>query len=191
VVAAAHVLSPHAPDPYGWCRECLPPWGQLDRYPCLPVHGATPVRAVCPVDPGPPAFGARRRAKLRQGVAVVVAHSRRNAALAARIAELGLTERELADRINDAERDATGVAGKATDRYVRLLLDGTVRWPWLSRRQALEQVLGRAILELGSSPGPDADTPRATTVRTFRSGPPPHPKRRRWWTWSVWPTAGH
>jgi hypothetical protein len=89
----------------------------------------------------------------RLGVAVVVARSR-NAALAARIAELGLTERELADRLNDAVGDATGVAGKATDRYVRLLVDGTVRWPWPTRRQALETVLGRPILELGFIPRP-------------------------------------
>lgn len=72
--------------------------------------------------------------------------------LAARIGELGLTEQELADRLNDAVRAVTGVAGKATPRYVRMLLDGTVCWPWPSRRQALEQVLGRPILELGFIP---------------------------------------
>jgi tetratricopeptide (TPR) repeat protein len=80
-----------------------------------------------------------------------MAHTR-NAPLAARIAELGLTEKELSYLLNDAIELATGKRGKATDRYVRLLLDGTIRWPWPVNRDALEQVLGQSILELGFVP---------------------------------------
>jgi tetratricopeptide (TPR) repeat protein len=80
-----------------------------------------------------------------------MAHTR-NAALAARIAELGMTERELAGRLNSVVEKTTGKRGRSTDRYVRLLLDGTIRWPWKVNRQALEQVLGRPILELGFIP---------------------------------------
>jgi tetratricopeptide (TPR) repeat protein len=80
-----------------------------------------------------------------------MAHTR-NAPLAARIAELGLTEKELSYLLNDAIEQETGERGKATDRYVRLLLDGTIRWPWPVNRRALEQVLGRSILELGFVP---------------------------------------
>jgi tetratricopeptide (TPR) repeat protein len=80
-----------------------------------------------------------------------MAHTR-NAALAARIAELGLTEQELSDLLNDAIELATGKRGRSTDRYVRLLLDGSIRWPWPVNRRALEQVLGRSILELGFVP---------------------------------------
>jgi hypothetical protein len=41
--AAMQVLRRHAPDPQGWCRECLRLWG-LERYPCGPVVGAAAVR---------------------------------------------------------------------------------------------------------------------------------------------------
>jgi hypothetical protein len=80
-----------------------------------------------------------------------MAHTR-NAPLAARIAELGLTEREVSDLLNDAIERATGQRGRSTDRYVRLLLDGTIRWPWPVNRRALEQVLDLPILELGFVP---------------------------------------
>jgi tetratricopeptide (TPR) repeat protein len=80
-----------------------------------------------------------------------MAHTR-NAALAARIAELGLTEKELSYLLNDAIEQTTGQRGKATDRYIRLLLNGTIQWPWPVNRRALEQVLGRSILELGFVP---------------------------------------
>ncbi len=80
-----------------------------------------------------------------------MAHTR-NAPLAARIAELGLTEHEVSDLLNDAIQRATGQRGRSTDRYVRLLLDGTIRWPWPVNRRALEQVLDLPILELGFVP---------------------------------------
>jgi hypothetical protein len=102
-----------------------------------------------------------------------MAHTR-NAPLAARIAELGLTEQELSDLLNDSIELATGKRGRSTDRYIRLLLDGTIRWPWPVNRRALEQVLGLSILELGFVPrgqssvirprrptGPAADGPAA------------------------------
>jgi hypothetical protein len=100
--------------------------------------------------------------------------------LAARLAELGLTERELAAQLNDAVRDATGVPGRATDRYVRLLVDGTVRWPWPSRRQALEQTLGLPILQLGFIPRPgrghstpDSRPPRPAPPAAAQPAEPP------------------
>jgi hypothetical protein len=80
-----------------------------------------------------------------------MAHTR-NAPLAARIADLGLTEHEVSDLLNDAIERATGRRGRSTDRYVRLLLDGTIRWPWPVNRRALEQVLDLPILELGFVP---------------------------------------
>jgi hypothetical protein len=95
----------------------------------------------------------------------VVVH-RRNAALAARIRDLGYTEAEVADLLNDAVEAATGKRSRSTGRYVRLLLVGTVRWPWPVTRRALEQVLGRPILELGF-------VPHRTTGRGFSPLPPP------------------
>lgn len=89
----------------------------------------------------------------------------RNAALAARIAELGLTELQVSDLLNDAKERSTGRRGRCTDRYVRLLLDGTIRWPWLVNRQALEQVLGLSILELGFVPRGDSSVIRARPPR--------------------------
>ncbi len=80
-----------------------------------------------------------------------MAHTR-NAVLAARITELGLTRQQVSDMLNDAVEKATGTPGRSTDRYVRLLTEGTIRWPWLITRQALEQVLDRSILELGFIP---------------------------------------
>jgi hypothetical protein len=80
-----------------------------------------------------------------------LAHTR-NAALAARIAELGYTERELAAMLNDAVEKTTGARSGATDRYIRLLLTGGIRWPWPATRDALEQVLGQSMRELGFVP---------------------------------------
>lgn len=88
----------------------------------------------------------------RHGERSLMAPHARNAALAARVAELGLTEQKVADLLNDVKEQATGKRGKCTDRYVRMLLDGEIRWPLLVNRQALEQVLGKPILDLGFIP---------------------------------------
>jgi len=75
-----------------------------------------------------------------------------NRELAARISELGLTTVELAAALNDAIEDITGQPGRATDRYVRLLVAGRIRWPWPAQRQALEMALGLPAAQLGFTP---------------------------------------
>jgi hypothetical protein len=95
----------------------------------------------------------------------VVVH-RRNAMLGARIRDLGYTEATVADLLDDTIEAATGKRSRSTERYVRLLLDGSVRWPWPVTRRALEQVLGRPILDLGL-------VPHHTTGLGFSPLPPP------------------
>ena len=112
-----------------------------------------------------------------------MAHTR-NAALAARIAELGLTEKELSYLLNDAIEQTTGQRGKATNQYIRLLLNGTIQWPWPVNRRALEQVLGRSILELGFVPRGQSSviSPRCATAWTARVCPRARRRRRRRWS---------
>jgi hypothetical protein len=101
---------------------------------------------------------------------------RRNVALAARIRELGFTEAEVADLLNDAVLQATGKRRGATDRYIRQLLAGSVRWPHPLTRQALEQVLDRPILELGFVPHPHITLGRGCGPPPPAPGTPPaHP----------------
>lgn len=82
--------------------------------------------------------------KLTEGVAV-----RANTVLAAHLAETGLTQAGLADALNAVVEDRTGVPGRASDRWVRMLVDGSIRWPRHHYRQALEIVLHARINELG------------------------------------------
>lgn len=72
-----------------------------------------------------------------------------NAVLAALLAQAGLTQDGLADAVNGAVADATGVPGRASDRWVRMLLDGSVRWPRRHYRHALATVFGVSVEELG------------------------------------------
>jgi hypothetical protein len=75
-----------------------------------------------------------------------------NEALAARLAELGLTRQELADRVNAAIAQGTGTPGRCAARYMRWLLSGASRWPRPVTRLALQQVLDLQCNELGFVP---------------------------------------
>jgi len=90
---------------------------------------------------------------------------RPNAALAARIAEAGFRQEELADRLNAECARRFGAAGELTDRSIRNWLNGTVVWPQARHRHVLERVLERPITELGFVP------PR----QRYRSTGPPSP----------------
>ncbi|MCA1604064.1 MAG: tetratricopeptide repeat protein [Acidobacteria bacterium] len=72
-----------------------------------------------------------------------------NTALAAYLAETGLTQAGLADAVNAVVEDLTGTPGRASDRWVRMLVDGSIRWPRHHYRQALEIVLNAPINKLG------------------------------------------
>ncbi|MGH3837474.1 MAG: hypothetical protein ACRDSF_17500, partial [Pseudonocardiaceae bacterium] len=74
---------------------------------------------------------------------------RANTVLAAYLAETGLTQAGLADAVNTVVEDLTGRPGRASDRWVRMLVDGSIRWPRNHYRQALEIVLQAPIDELG------------------------------------------
>ena len=82
--------------------------------------------------------------QLTGGVAV-----RANTVLAAYLAETGLTQAGLADAVNAVVEDLTGISGRASDRWVRMLVDGSIRWPRHHYRQALEIVLQARMDELG------------------------------------------
>lgn len=72
-----------------------------------------------------------------------------NTVLAAYLAETGLTQAGLADAVNAVVEDLTGMPGRASDRWVRMLVDGSIRWPRYHYRQALEIVLQAPIDKLG------------------------------------------
>lgn len=74
---------------------------------------------------------------------------RANTVLAAYLAETGLTQAGLADAVNAVVEDLTGIPGRASDRWVRMLVDGSIRWPRNHYRQALKIVLQAPIDELG------------------------------------------
>ncbi|MGH7929000.1 MAG: hypothetical protein ACREQV_14520 [Candidatus Binatia bacterium] len=74
---------------------------------------------------------------------------RANTVLAAYLAETGLTQAGLADAVNAVVEDLTGIPGRASDRWVRMLVDGSIRCPRNHYRQALEIVLQAPIDELG------------------------------------------
>lgn len=76
----------------------------------------------------------------------------RNALLAARLADLGLTQAELSEAINAICERLTGRRGMATDRYVRQILDGTILWPRDRYRRSLEAIFGCTALDLGFIP---------------------------------------
>ena len=96
-----------------------------------------------------------------------------NLELAARFAELGMTELELADALNGAIEDSTGHRGSISDRYVRHLLSGRVQWPWQSTRDALESVCEMSVLQLGFAPRQSSSSrggQPARTLSTAREG---------------------
>lgn len=77
----------------------------------------------------------------------------KNEALAAAMADLALSQTELARRLNAENEALTGREGRLTDRDVRRYLDGGTQWPHARQRLCLEKVLGRSATELGFSRG--------------------------------------
>ncbi|WP_037887045.1 helix-turn-helix domain-containing protein [Streptomyces viridochromogenes] len=72
-----------------------------------------------------------------------------NAVLKARMEELGLTQEELAGRMNAALAEITGRPGDVSARTIRNLLNGTSRRPIGRTCAALERVFGCAVADLG------------------------------------------
>ncbi|MFH9953571.1 helix-turn-helix domain-containing protein [Streptomyces roseolus] len=89
-----------------------------------------------------------------------------NAVLRQRMADLGLTQEELAGRMNAALLDITGRPGDVSDRTVRNLLSGATRRPIGRTRRALEAVFHCPLRDLGF------DSPRTMS-------PPEDPVERR------------
>ncbi|MFE0477400.1 XRE family transcriptional regulator [Streptomyces sp. NPDC058947] len=75
-----------------------------------------------------------------------------NPHLAARMEHAGLTQDELADRLNKRIGELTGQPGKLTDRHVRNWLTGKTRWPQGRQRLVLEEEFGTSAEELGFTP---------------------------------------
>jgi hypothetical protein len=82
------------------------------------------------------------------------------------MAEAGLSQRELAERMNEHSRALTGRAGTTDARYIRKLLDGTIRWPHARQRRSLEVVLDRSPVELGFIPPQQAAKPPRSSTTT-------------------------
>ncbi|MFE0736617.1 XRE family transcriptional regulator [Streptomyces sp. NPDC058855] len=72
-----------------------------------------------------------------------------NAVLKQRMADLGLTQEELANRMNAALLEITGRPGDVSDRTVRNLVNGTTRRPIGRTRRALEAVFHCPLKDLG------------------------------------------
>ncbi|MFJ3923811.1 multiprotein-bridging factor 1 family protein [Streptomyces sp. NPDC090022] len=75
-----------------------------------------------------------------------------NAVLRARMADLGLTQEELAARMNVALLEITGRPGDVSARTVRNLLSGATLRPIGRTRVALERVFGCPSTDLGFAP---------------------------------------
>ncbi|WP_164494249.1 Tat pathway signal protein [Streptomyces sp. ADI97-07] len=75
-----------------------------------------------------------------------------NPLLAARIDRAGLSQDELASRLNQRIEDLTGRVGKLTDRHVRNWVTGKTRWPHARQRVVLEAEFEVTAEELGFIP---------------------------------------
>ncbi|WP_018565671.1 helix-turn-helix domain-containing protein [Streptomyces sp. PsTaAH-124] len=73
-----------------------------------------------------------------------------NGSLAGALRESGLTQAELADKVN-ARLICAGHEGTVSDRTVRNWLTGKTLWPHPRQREALEAVFGCTAVELGFS----------------------------------------
>lgn len=74
-----------------------------------------------------------------------------NLALQSRLDQLGITQEELAARLNSALQEITGRAGEISSRTVRNLLNGSSRRPIGRTCAALEHVFGCPVADLGFS----------------------------------------
>ncbi|WP_431774849.1 helix-turn-helix transcriptional regulator [Streptomyces cucumeris] len=75
-----------------------------------------------------------------------------NAVLRDRIEDRGLTQAELAHRMNTAIERLTGRLGTVSERTVHNLVSGRTRWPQARIRAALRDVFGSPAEELGFTP---------------------------------------
>ncbi|UIX31739.1 helix-turn-helix domain-containing protein [Streptomyces sp. GQFP] len=88
-----------------------------------------------------------------------------NAILKSRMEELGLTQEELAGRMNSALAEITGRPGDVSARTVRNLLNGTSRRPIGRTCAALERVFGCPVEDLGFSAPRTMHHPQEDPVR--------------------------
>ncbi|MFE7269960.1 helix-turn-helix domain-containing protein [Streptomyces sp. NPDC057623] len=88
-----------------------------------------------------------------------------NAILKSRMEELGLTQEELAGRMNAALAEITGRPGDVSDRTVRNLLNGTSRRPIGRTCAALERVFGCSVEDLGFTAPRTMQHPQEDPVR--------------------------
>ncbi|MFE1326727.1 helix-turn-helix domain-containing protein [Streptomyces sp. NPDC058741] len=88
-----------------------------------------------------------------------------NAILKSRMEELGLTQEELAGRMNAALAEITGRPGDVSDRTIRNLLNGTSRRPIGRTCAALERVFGCPVKDLGFSAPRTMQHPQEDPVR--------------------------
>jgi transcriptional regulator with XRE-family HTH domain len=88
-----------------------------------------------------------------------------NAALRARMAALGLTQRELAARLNLAIGQLTGREGTISERTIYEMVHGITQWPRACTRKALAEVLGVPCEQLGFRPPRRQTTGEAPVIR--------------------------
>ncbi|GAA1249272.1 MULTISPECIES: helix-turn-helix transcriptional regulator [Streptomyces] len=88
-----------------------------------------------------------------------------NLTLQSRINQLGLTQEELADRLNLALQEITGRPGDISARTVRNLLNGASRRPIGRTCAALERVFGCPVADLGLSAPSSMQHPPEDPVR--------------------------
>ncbi|MFD0316583.1 helix-turn-helix domain-containing protein [Streptomyces flavalbus] len=88
-----------------------------------------------------------------------------NAILKSRMEELGLTQEELAGRMNAALAEITGRPGDVSDRTVRNLLNGTCRRPIGRTCVALERVFECPVEDLGFTAPRTMQHPQEDPVR--------------------------
>lgn len=88
-----------------------------------------------------------------------------NAVLKSRMEELGLTQDELAGRMNTALAEITGRPGDVSARTVRNLVNGTSRRPIGRTCAALERVFGCPVEDLGFSAPRTMHHPQEAPVR--------------------------
>lgn len=88
-----------------------------------------------------------------------------NAILKSRVEELGLTQDELAGRMNAALAEITGRPGDVSDRTIRNLLNGTSRRPIGRTCAALERVFGCSVEDLGFTAPRTMQHPQEDPVR--------------------------
>ncbi|MEU9737162.1 helix-turn-helix transcriptional regulator [Streptomyces sp. NPDC048002] len=88
-----------------------------------------------------------------------------NRILQSRMDQLGLTQDELATRLNKALHEITGRPGEMSSRTVRNLLNGSSRRPIGRTCAALERVFGCSVAELGFSAPSSMQQPPEDPVR--------------------------